>query len=365
MSAMLRAGESFSWWERLQRDHAKSQVLSLTRRIALYRRLARFSSRGYDIVIPIEQMLGRARERGRASQMLLESWLRSLNGGALLSQIVAGDVPAAEAMAIAAGEDSGRLDDGLEMAAYIAESTRRVHAAVLGGMLYPCVLLLLFVGMLAVVGGQLVPMLVKLYPVEFWPASAAGLYYVTWFVREYGLVLGGALLACGAWSAWSLPRWVSPLRQALDARLLPWSVYREVQGGLLLLTLSAVVNGGSPIDEAIRRMRRSASRWLAHHLDAMSRGLAEGKRPAQALDTGVFSETLMDDMLAYDHAGDLVEALRHLGKDTVELVIERLRRTFAIIGGVLMAGIGAGLLWTWGSFVLVVMAMRSSMGGGG
>lgn len=349
--------------EGLRRNKAKSQLLSLHNRIALYRRLARFAARGYDVVVPMEQLLERARDRRRASVVLLEGWLRGLHGGARLSEVLAGDVPAAECMAIAAGEDSGRLDEGLEMAAYIADSNRRVRAAIAAGMAYPSVLAALLVALLAVVGVMLIPMLVKLYPVEFWPSVAAALYYVTWFIREFGVAVGVTAVAGAIAAAWSLPRWVSATRTLLDQSVAPWSIYREVQGGLLLVTLAAIVQGGSPIDDAVRRLRRSASPWLAHHLDRVARSLAEGKRPAVALDTGAFSEALMDDLLAYDHAGDLVESLRYLGKDTVETVIERLKRKFNVIGAVLMVAVGLALIWTWGSFVLVVMAMRSSAGG--
>ena len=67
----------------------------------------------------------------------------------------------------------------------------------------------------------------------------------------------------------------------------------------------------------------------------------------------------MDDLIAYDTAGDLSESIQLLGRDAVDLVIERIRILCQGIGTGLMLLVGGGLLWTWTSFLAVFIAMRS------
>ncbi len=345
--------------ERAMLSSARSSLLSNKARLSLYRKLSRFASRGYDVKVPLEHMHRRAVEKKRASATILAAWIRGINDGQRFSDLVGSMIPAAERMAIASGEESGRLDDGFAMAAYIVESSAKLRTAVYAGLAYPTVLLLLLLVMLGFIAYLLIPVLVQMYPVEFWPMTSAALYYLSLAVKSYGAPALALLVAGLIVANLTLPRWTGPVRAKLDHALPPWSIYREIQSGLLLVSLSGVVRAGAPLDDALRRLKRASSPWLEAHIDQMITGIAEGERPALAMETGLMSAALMDDLLAYDQAGDLSTAILGLGQDAVDLVAEKIRGICAVTGVLLMISVGASLVWTWGSFVMVFMAMRS------
>lgn len=345
---------------RLRRWNGRQELFAAKKRLALYRRLQRFAARGFDVKVPLEHMLLRAREKNRDSALILEELVRGINNGARFSTLLGDMVPPSERMAISSGEETGKMDDGFGMAAYIVEAGSSLKSAVWGSLAYPVVLMLVFLALLGFVSVILMPTLATLYAVEKWPAISKALYYISTFVKSYGLITLGLLVVGAIVSIKSLPVWCSGWRAKFDRRLPPWSIYREVQSGLLLVTLSSVVKSGSPFDEALRRLKRVASPWLEQHLEEMMRGVAEGRRTAHAMNTGIFSDDVMDDLLAYDQAGDLSDSITTIGKDSVELVIARIKAIAQAGSGVLMVMVGAGLVWSWGSFILVFMAMRAA-----
>lgn len=332
-------------------------------RLAMYRQLARFAERGYDVKVPLEVMRDRAVKRRRKTALVYSQLLRGLNEGRRFSDVLAPHVPNAERIAIASGEDAGRTGHGLSMAAYVVEASGRMRSALFSGLAYPALLLATFAALLVFVAWFLMPEMVDLYPVEHWPTASAALHWIATAVRGTATYFGIATVSVGVLVLSTLPSWSSGIRFRLDHVLPPWTIYREIQSGLLLVTVAGVVSAGAPIDDALRKIRSRASTWLGVHLDEMIRRVAQGQRPAHAMDTGLMSDGLMDELLAYDAAGDLANAMEALGKDSVDLVIQRIRIFAAALGGVLMLGVGIGLIWSWGSFVMVFMAMRNSPGG--
>lgn len=352
--------DEVTFGQKLRLWNAKQELLSTKKRLALYKRLERFSARGFDIKAPLEDMLTRAREKKRDSALLLEQWLRGINGGARFSALLGDSIPPSERMAIASGEETGRMEDGFAMAAYIVSSGSSLKSAVIGSLAYPMVLLCVFFGLLFFVAIVLMPTLSQLFPVDQWPLISKVLYYVSTGVRSFGVYVLAALALLTFATLKTLSTWVGAARDGFDKRVPPWSIYREVQSGMLLVTLSSIVQSGTPIDEAFRKLKREASPWLSVHLEEMMRGIAEGRRPAHAMNTGLFSEDLMDDLLSYDRAGDLTDCITALGRDAIEVVIARIKAIAGIASGLLMVVVGLGLVWSWGSFILVFMAMRSA-----
>lgn len=328
-------------------------------RLSMYRQFARFAQRGYDVKAPLETMHERAIKRGRSTAVVYEEWLRGVNEGKRFSDILADYAPAAERMAVSSGEETGQIGQGFQMAAYIVESNNRLRGALVSTLAYPTLLLGVFIALLVFISALLIPQLEEMLPVEFWPPISAALHWIATGLQKYGLLLLGAFVVGSTAAVLSLPYWTSPVRRYLDRSLPPWTIYRDIQGGLLLVALSGVVAAGAPIDDALRRLRRTASPWMAAHLDEMIGNVAQGLTPARAMETGLMSDVLMDELIAYDRAGDLASAIEFLGRDAIDLVIGRIRGIAAAIGVALMFGVGASIVWTWGSFVMVFLAMRS------
>jgi hypothetical protein len=59
------------------------------------------------------------------------------------------------------------------------------------------------------------------------------------------VITGIAAIALIIWTVWSLPRWHRPdrLRRMFDG-LMPWSVYKDIQGATFLLNIGALLQSG-------------------------------------------------------------------------------------------------------------------------
>lgn len=334
----------------------------LRNRIKLFRRLRRFAARGYDLVTPLEEGLSRARQsrRRKGAAMVYESLLYSIHSGERFSDALNGRIPGAERMAIAAGEESGRMDDGFEMAEFVATANRDLLGSVKKALVYPAMLVLVLIALLLVVAYLLMPQLSQMFPVPQWPIYARVLYHLGNAVRDWGLLAAGAAVVASALAVASLPRWTGGLRGWLDNWIPPWVIYRQIQGSLMLVTMSGLVRAGTPFDEALRQMIRISSPWLVAHLEVMLKAMANGDRAADAFATGLLNDDIMDDLVAYDRAGDLADAIGYLGRDGVEIVSEHVGLISRAAAGAIMVAVGGGIVWVWVSFVAVVMAMRAA-----
>lgn len=342
-----------------ERTLAKLLNFSAKDRVSLYHRLERFASRGYDVKVALVGMYERFEKKKDPRRAIWREWVKGLNAGRKFSDLVADYVPPAERLAISAGETTGEMARGFEMARYIASAANKIRGVVLEALLYPSFLVVIFVVLLYFVAYQLLPAMLNIAPVERWPTISYALYLTANFVKDWGWLFFPSCLAGVITIAVRLPKGTGAFRHWLDRKLPPWSIYRRVQGANMLVTLSALSAAGNPVDESVRRMRKIASPWLTHHLDRFQRGVASGKRPADAMDTGLFDDEVMGELIDYDRAGAFAEALEAVGKDVVDMTIETITRMAGTIRYSMMGLVAMGLIWTYASMSLIVMSISS------
>lgn len=330
-------------------------------RISLYRRLKRFAERGRDEKFALAPMQRRFASKKDERAVVWADWLRLLSGGVQFSAVISPYVPPTEALAISAGEETGARPEGYAMAEYIATSAKNIQSAVRGALTYPLVLLLMLVALLVFAGLYLIPAMLTIGPLEKWPAIPHALHTTTAFILSWGWLVGLVVAAVATWVVRSLPRMRGNTRAFLDKHVLPWSAYRVIQGGNLLVVIAALSNAGHPLDESVRRIRRISTPWLKWHLDRMLALLVDGRTPSVAINTGILDEEIAGDLEDYDHAGAFTDALQEVGRDVVEATITRITRQATVVRYLLMLVFVAGLLWIYGSLGLLVMSLRGSM----
>lgn len=342
---------------------AAFQFFTLENRVKFYRRLSRFAAKGYDVVQPLEEGLARARKGGRRREgevRVYEALLVSINSGERVSDALAPYLPGAERMAVSVGEERGHMEEGFEMAEFIATSSRQLRSAVFGNLAYPAVLFVVLIALMLVNAYMLMPELRVIHPVDQWPLHSRALNALGQYVQSWGAVSGLVAAGLVGIALWTLPWWRGPIRSFLDRTLPPWSIYREVQGALLLVGMSGLVRAGLPFDEAVRQLLRISHPWLASHLETMLTNMAEGQSTSDALSTGLFGDELMDDLAAYDKAGDLASVISDIGREGVAIVSARVAAICRLTNALMMLAVGMGVVWVWVGFTSVVLAMRSA-----
>lgn len=210
--------------------------------------------------------------------------LRENSGEKTLERTLLRWLPAAEASVISAGIRSETLPRALRYASDLTSAGKRIREAVWQMAIYPAGFILLLATTLYVLNTELLPTLLEISPPETWTGALGFLYGVSESVSHYGLLVGGALIAEIIWVIWSIPRWHRPdrLRRAFDT-LMPWSVYKDIQGATFLLNVGALLQSGVRIKDALDMLQETASPWLAVRIEAITDHVREGKHFGLAL----------------------------------------------------------------------------------
>lgn len=193
-------------------------------------------------------------------------------------------LPYTEASVISAGIRSGRLPDTLRYASALTTSGDRIRQAIWQMSIYPLGLIAMLSGMLSVLNGQLIPLLIQVSPPEKWTGALGFIYSVSVFISLYGIAGGVCVALLVFWICWSFPRWHRPdrLRRIFDC-LMPWSVYKDIQGATFLLNTGILLQSGVKLKEALVILQQSASPWLAVRIDAITDYVRQGKQLGAAL----------------------------------------------------------------------------------
>lgn len=183
-------------------------------------------------------------------------------------------------------------------------------------------------------------------PLDRWPLMSRQLYDFSTMLVEQGFVICLGLVMFTWVILWSRPNWRGRLRSKFDhIPLLPWGSFREREANTFLISLAILLQSNNHgMKESVEKMRKFASPWLSWHLSLILKRLAlTPEMPALALETGLFSDRVMDRIEDYSERSDFNKALRMLAFENGEKEIEAAERK-AAIGAFLAMGIVASVL---------------------
>ncbi|MEM6904168.1 MAG: type II secretion system F family protein, partial [Pseudomonadota bacterium] len=157
---------------------AKFQVSSKVR-LRLYKKIAGLLSNGVSLQAALDVLWDQAAKGGKRKgdpvAVAIDSWRQAYRNGRPFGQALEGWAPLGERMLVEAGESGSRLDEALLNVIKLAESSQAIKGALIGGLSYPGILLVMLGGMLYLFGVQVIPNFGALLPPEQWTGLAAGM----------------------------------------------------------------------------------------------------------------------------------------------------------------------------------------------
>jgi hypothetical protein len=232
---------------------------------------------------------------------------------------------------------------GLELAEMAANAKRILSGTTSIQMAYPAFLLIYLYAFCMLFGGAIFPQVLDVKPLDQWPTAGKVIYAIDTFCYDYWWLTGSLLVAAVSSYFWTLRRWTGDLRNRLDRAPLMWRNRRDLRAALLIVSLSGLFDSGLTLRAAIDRLTRSSDPWLRWHLARMSRRLTlTPHEPMRALDTGIFSEMVVDTISDAAGRDQFVQAIKDLGRDSLSRVVEAVRRSAKITHYVLL-GIAVAL----------------------
>lgn len=325
----------------------------------MYLKLADLLRHGVRLMDALEDLQKRERRKGIRSPgyVVISRCRRRIQAGNHLADAFGDFIPYQERLLIEAGRKNNRIPESLKMAARTVQQGREIKTAVLRGVAYPCLILGAMIGLVYFVGTSLVPQIARMGDPSTWSGAPRHLFLVSQFVQStWALLIPIGLLCAGGGIAYSLPRTqgTGTIRVLLD-RIPPWSLYRMVVGSNVLLSLSALLRSGTPLQPALYALRRQASPWLKQRLDATLAALRAGATNlGEAFERAEYEfpdREIIDDLKTFASLPDLEDVLHRYGEEWMKQGVDKVKRQTQILNRVSILVLAMLLAWVaWGMF---------------
>ncbi|MCT4709275.1 type II secretion system F family protein [Enterobacteriaceae bacterium H11S18] len=212
----------------------------------------------------------------------IKDCMTALNNGQKLDIALAEWVPPQEVALIGAGLLDGKLADALRRTIKVVDSTSSMLFECISTLAYPLLLLSSMFFLMYTFTVEFIPKLGRLAPRENWTGALKWVATLSETVTVNGPALLILLFILISLVIWSLGNYTGRIRKRLDL-MMPWSIYRDIQGVSFLLNLAALQRANLQVLDCFNILSRHASPWLLERLDAARREVNSGAHLGMAL----------------------------------------------------------------------------------
>ena len=285
----------------------------------------------------INKFAARANKEKDILAPLYRLWYHRMDDRAF-SQALVGTVPDSDVMVLDAAEASGKLTDGLEFLSIVITATKVMASALkkaVAGFVFLTGLLTLLLAAFSFYG---VPVIEELVPPKDWPWLGQVLRDLAQFITGYWIGISAVMIGTSVLYIWALPNWCGQARVIVDRYVPFFSIYRDFQGAVFLVSMAALMKSGVSLTEALEKLQRRGSPWLRWHIRKILMRLDYEEEPARAFDTGLFNKRLTWRIIDFGSRakGNFAIAIEKVGLTTMDRVTESVVRSAERINRVLM-----------------------------
>jgi type II secretory pathway component PulF len=332
----------------VERFFAKSSF-SGQKKVRIIRQIQRLISAGVPITTTLEMLWEMYSKKGKKPKepmaQMIGEWQQKLKQGKSLATSMHGWISVPEEMIIEAGEESDKLALALDDALQAEGATRGIRKAILGGMVYPCILLMALIGILWGFSAEIVPTFETILPASEWTGSAAKMYTISNFVVTWlplmGMVLGGAITAMML----SLPILTGPVRKYLDY-LPPWSIYKITQGASYMIAMRGFVSAGTTVPDALRNMLKIGNPYFKERVSAILAKINMGRNLGEAMMEAGYNfpdDSISGEVSIYAELDDFDKSLDILAKEWINGSVEKAKSASKIMNNVMLFAVAAAV----------------------
>ena len=295
--------------------------LSVTERALITRQLATL----IGAALPVEEALlavSRQSEKATVESMMLTVRAKVLEGFSLANSLAEYPkaFPSLHRATVAAGETSGHLDLVLSRLADFSESQQESAARIKQALIYPLILFILTIAILAGLLGYVVPDIVEVFAEsdQELPWLTTGVIKASDFVVAYGLLIlvGFIIVSFLFQRLLAMP----DVRLRWHRLLLKMPIVGKLSRGTntaqFASTLSILASSGVPLVDAMRIAGEVLSNaWLRRLVSEATSKVSEGTSLSSALErSGNFPPMMLHMIASGESSGELDEMLSRVAK---------------------------------------------------
>lgn len=217
----------------------------------------------------------------------VHSWITHLKtgdkDGFALARAIEPWVPLEETALIQSGEATGELVRALNDCVAAIQSKGQMMGAVLGGTVYPTMLLVASWFVMRMFAKDVIPRFVAQVDPEMWEGPAKFLYVEVELFNRFGVPLAIFAIVSTIVVIATLPFLRGSFRVFLDKYVPPWNIYKMIQGATFLKNIAVQTRAGIRLYDSISQMNAIASPWLKDRLQATLYGIQQGQNLGDAL----------------------------------------------------------------------------------
>ena len=225
-------------------------------------------------------------------------------------------------------------------------------------------LMVMVVLIIYAVGVYMVPPMVDAVPTLVWAGQAKVLVDLSNWVRHNSLILFSILPIISLIVIWTLPRWKGRFRAKFD-KIPPWNLYRIFVGVSWLLSLSALVNAGTPVSKALRMLRSNASPYLLYRIERALIYVNNGENLGTDLAmTGLDfpDKEVTGDLQIYAELDNFPTALDMMANEWLDDSVRDIEQKAAVLNGFAILTIAGIVAWVGAATFAMQDQMVSGMG---
>jgi type II secretory pathway component PulF len=336
----------------------KTFVLTHERRITLYTNLQMITESGVSLTETTRLLASKIRKHMPHSFIpyILDDWLKTMAKGKTFYQALAPWVPDWEMLLLRAG-GSAQISHMLKYVAQLSTNIIRLKKGLSSALRYPVLAFLMLCALMGVFTYYVIPNLETFMAPEKWPPITKNLYILTSFISNHLFFMFFMAVAIVVGTIWSMTNLRSGFVRSLLNRIPPWSIYKQFQSSIFLLSLSSLLRSGISFGHAIETIRSGSPRYISSVLIMMQAKLQAGKRAGEALQSELFDPETLVNLEVYADTDKLEEGIFVLAEDQLEKQIERLAATAKLLGNVVLLIVVGFIIWNY----MALIALQSSI----
>jgi toxin co-regulated pilus biosynthesis protein E len=296
------------------------------------------------------KMLNRIKNKKSVEAQFYQHVADELAAGSNIAEALQDWATPNEITIISAGETAGDAAKGFREAVGLMEKLIEMKRVIVSSSIYPAFLMVALFGIIYGFANFMVPILSDFSPMEQWPASAQDLGVFTMWVSENVIFVILAVAAFMFAVFKSLPNLRGGIRDKILDRIPPYSLYKEIQAGLFLSSLSTLMKSGMTFANSLEFIESESPPYVQDKILEIIDGTNEGKSEGEAMNIEFIGE-IGDDIEDFSMGSDIGTAMAKLGDNIVKDKIRKIEASASILKYIAMAIVFVVVIWCYLSFM--------------
>jgi type II secretory pathway component PulF len=127
-----------------------------------------------------------------------------------------------------------------------------------------------------------------------------------------------------------------------------------------MTALSALLDAGVAMPDAITRVGKNANRWSRGHMDLMLFNLRQGMSSGDAISTKLFDQETLDDLRVFGVMSSFAESLKAISVKNIDDAIRKVKTMAGLLSTLILLGAGGSVGWIFSAIYGLSSSIKSA-----